>query len=254
MFYKYTLTTENNKDVLYLYLTRKINNKTKLREMIDNYLINKNLAFKGEIIYIIVDEKINDIIYYNFWKQQKNQDFEIILKKQDNSLISLSMTNYLLGVMASECIPTFEKEALKALAVIYRTYAFKEMLENGYIKEINEVQIYQNITKYKFIWLENYREFFGKIYLAIEDTKGEYLAYHGTMIKPYFHLAGNGKTETKEDDYLISVSSVWDLDDKLYLSHFKIKKQDAADNLNVKKEELNNIEITEKKIVIALKN
>ncbi|MEG0994406.1 MAG: SpoIID/LytB domain-containing protein [Bacilli bacterium] len=245
MFNKYVIFKSDEQEVLYLYLSNENYNISKIKTIAIDYINTKNIAFKGHLVCIVLDEKIIFSFYYSVEEIDNDEAFKIKLKQKDTT-ICLSMKNYLLGVMANESIPTFENEALKAHAVLLRTYAFKKMLEQGFVDEINDIQCYKDISFFKLLWMENYDFFYKKFIKAIKETSGEYLAKNGTMIKPYFHLAGNGVTETKENEYLVSVGSVWDLDDKLYLGHFKIKKKDMAHNLNVLENDLEKVKITKK--------
>lgn len=119
-------------------------------------------------------------------------DFEI--KKDDNGLQfinSIPFEKYVEGVVASETGREWEIEALKAQAVISRTYAVFHKLANME-KEFHLTsgvlnQVYKDENTDPLVTL------------AVNETGGEILTYNGSPIESFFHSVCYGMTEVPEE-------------------------------------------------------
>ena len=69
-------------------------------------------------------------IISGFNHNESNKSTFIRVLKKDNSIETMDIEDYLVGVVASEMPVYFEEEALKAQAVASRTYALKQMENN----------------------------------------------------------------------------------------------------------------------------
>jgi stage II sporulation protein D len=114
-----------------------------------------------------------------------------------------------MDVVAVEVRPEWEMEALKAQAVISRTYAFYQKRKNGdAIYHIASSVIDQ-------VYKGNNRDI--RVTQAVEETKGEILTFDNKPIESFYHSTCGGKTEKPEDvfgknyPYLKSVESPCDL-------------------------------------------
>jgi len=132
--------------------------------------------------------------------------------KGDNGLYitnELPLEDYVKDVVAVEIRPDWDKEALKAQAVISRTYALfqKRKNENALYHIASSVidQLYEGNNP--DIRVSN----------AVEETKGEILTFGNTLIEAFYHSTCGGRTENPEDvfgksyPYLKSVESSCDL-------------------------------------------
>ncbi len=123
----------------------------------------------------------------------------------------LPLEDYVESVVAAEVGTDWEVEALKAQAVIARTYAvYKKMAgtnSNG-IYHLTSSVLHQ-------VYRGNNSNF--KVTYAIRATEGEILTYNGKPIEALYHSTCGGKTENAEDvfgrkiPYLRSVESRCDL-------------------------------------------
>lgn len=279
MFYRHVKLNVNGEEVLYLYLTNAYEfdqdlrnrndnqSKTNISNRILNYLKNRAITFNGNKIYLVVDdiivgsltlkdiphyqEIVKDYIpsYQKIKKDDKKDSTLIILELDDGSVKTMDMRSYLLSVLASTILPTFHLEAIKAQAIICRTYAIKKMVEDHKIKERNSNQVYHSMSYYKLIWGKDYYDYVKILEQALDETKGQFLAYKGKLIEPFYHTVSNGRTETilgeEEKPYLNSVSSIWDLDAPIYMKTIKKTLEEVASKLGVMKEELKEIKILE---------
>lgn len=105
---------------------------------------------------------------------------------------NLDIEDYLAGVLPFEMNPSWPPEALKAQAVVSRTFALKN-INSGDLYDITcgtERQVYKGINLAD-----------GKIYAAIAETEGEILTYGGEPIKAYFHSCCGGHTASNADTW-----------------------------------------------------
>ena len=140
-----------------------------------------------------------------------------LLHTNDGSIEEKNMDEYLLGVVSAEMPASFEEEALKAQAIVARTYTVY-MIENSQGKH-EGADICSNsnccqawISKQDRLdrWDESERESnWEKIEKAVYETQGKIITYEGNAIDAFFHSNSGGKTE--------EVSNVWGGTDLPYL-------------------------------------
>lgn len=158
-------------------------------------------------------EKINNNIIFN-------SNELIRVKKGDDTIISIPLEEYIIGVVAGEMPASFEKEALKAQAVASRSYVLKkiEQNKNNDFDITDDIlnQVYIDDNKMKEKWGNNYEMYLNKITEAVKETEGEYLTYNNEVIEAFFFSTSSGITENSEEvfstalPYLRSVESKWD--------------------------------------------
>jgi len=103
----------------------------------------------------------------------------------------LPIEKYIEGVVASEIDKDWDMEALKAQAVIARTYA-------TFYKELNKGKNY-HLTSTVLHQLYNGDNTDSLISYATRLTKGEILVYQNMPIKAFYHASCEGKTELPEE-------------------------------------------------------
>ena len=114
----------------------------------------------------------------------------------------MHLDEYLYGVVASEMPATFELEALKAQAVVARTYTIYQ-IRNGK-KHENADMCDSSLNCQAWIskedrfarWEEGKQEeYWNKIVEAVNSTKGKFILYNGEPINALFHSNSGGTTE-----------------------------------------------------------
>ncbi|RMG04277.1 MAG: SpoIID/LytB domain-containing protein [Nitrospirae bacterium] len=117
----------------------------------------------------------------------------------------LPLEDYVRSVVISEVAEDWEMEALKAQAVIARTYALKHLgKNNGSLYDLTSSTLHQ---------LYRGDNFDTRVAYAVMKTEGEVLTYNGELIEAFYHSTCGGKTELPEEvfgksyPYLKSVSS-----------------------------------------------
>ena len=139
------------------------------------------------------------------------------IKFNNNGVISnIDLEEYIIGVVAAEMPASFHSEALKAQAVVARTYAMKKSSQGITLVNSTSHQVYYTTTQMKSIWGSSYNTYYNKIKNAVNATKGQVLKYNGSYIEALYFSISNGKTElpsyvwSTNYPYLQVVSSSWD--------------------------------------------
>ena len=114
----------------------------------------------------------------------------------------LDLDEYLIGVVASEMPASFDIEALKAQAVVARTYTIYQ-IKNGSKHENADVcdsslccQAWISKEDRFARWEEeNKNEYWNKVVQSVNETKGKIIMYDGEPINALFHSNSGGQTE-----------------------------------------------------------
>ena len=121
------------------------------------------------------------------------------LRLPDGSTHEKDMDAYLVGVVLAEMPASFEDEALKAQAVVARTYAQKAYTSGGkhadgsVCTEPSCCQAY--ITEEDYLAKGGTVESVEKIRSAVHDTSGYVLTYEGSLIEATYFSCSGGSTE-----------------------------------------------------------
>jgi stage II sporulation protein D len=171
---------------------------------------------------------------------------------RSSGTVEMDLEDYVIGVVGAEMPASFHIEALKAQAVVARTYALKRVNENKKLTDTNSHQLYKDNNALKAQWGESYNTYYNKIKSAVTATKGEYVAYNGYYIDALYHSTSNGKTEDPINvwggafPYLKSVDSHWDKDASTYQKTTTIPVSNFSATLGMEITEETLIEIISK--------
>lgn len=139
------------------------------------------------------------------------------IKFNNNGVITnIDLEEYVIGVVAAEMPAAFHSEALKAQAVVARTYAMKKASKGITLVNSTSHQAYNTVEQMKAKWGSSYSTYYNKIKNAVSATKGKVLKYNGEYIEALYFSMSNGKTElptyvwSTNYPYLQVVSSSWD--------------------------------------------
>ena len=141
-------------------------------------------------------------------------------------VIAMDINDYLRGVLPAEMPPYYNMEALKAQAVVARTYLYRKMSNGGDGDNADicdnpaHCQAFYNKEKILEIWEkkgydENLRnEYWYNVNEAVISTENETILYNGDYIRAYFHASSPIKTESSTEiwgreyiPYLVSVEN-----------------------------------------------
>lgn len=143
--------------------------------------------------------------------------------KRASGIVSMSLEDYIIGVVGAEMPASFSKEALKSQAVAARTYALSRIELGGVLSDTNSHQVYKDSSQLKQVWGKDFSMYYNKIKSAVLETQGQVLFYNGTYIDAVYHSTSNGYTENatavwkNATPYLVSVDSHWDTSASSYL-------------------------------------
>lgn len=165
------------------------------------------------------------IIFYFFNEEEKEFHFTSntmvrIKREKTGNIEIIPLEEYVIGVVAGEMPVSFEEEALKAQAVVSRSYVMYQISKNQK-KDYDVVdtvlnQVYIDGETLKSKWKNHYDEYYEKIANAVKDTAYQYIVYDDKIAETLFFSTSSGYTENSEDvfvskvPYLRSVESKWD--------------------------------------------
>jgi stage II sporulation protein D len=136
------------------------------------------------------------------------------------AVTTMTMSDYLIGVVAAEMPAVFDEEALKAQAVAARTETLYHMRHESAAHPGADVcddytccQAYRDDGALREKWGGDYGAHIQKITDAVRHTDGECLVYQDEPIQAVFHSSSAGKTADSGEvwgtslPYLVSVTS-----------------------------------------------
>lgn len=209
------------------------------------------------------------------------EDFNTIklLHRDTNEIEEINLDEYLCGVVSAEMPADYEIEALKAQAVVARTYTLYKIINAKPHGE--EADICDSFECCQ-AWISKEERFdrwddstenqnWNKIVTAVNETKGKVVTYEGKIINAFFHANSGGKTEipvnvwggtgypylqvveTSGEEGYTQYSSEVQLTIEELVNKFKEKYEDIVVNLENINEEIKILEYTESGRVKTLK-
>ena len=184
-------------------------------------LFTKNLKTNSTQSEIVQDS--NNETTYDYGKYNKVK----LLHTDTEKIEEIDLDTYLYGVVSSEMPANFEMEALKAQAVVARTYTLYKIINNN--SKHGDADICDDSTccqawiskedRFKR-WKEEERESnWEKIVNAVNGTKGKIITYEGKPINAFFHSNSGGTTDT--------ATNVWGGSNYPYLQAVTTSGEDA---------------------------
>lgn len=163
----------------------------------------------------------------------------VTIHRSNGSIITLELEEYIIGVVGAEMPAAFNEEALKAQAIVARTYALKSISTGRTLTDTSSTQNYKDIEQLKNIWGSSYSTYYNKVKNAVEKTKGMYLTYNGTYIEALYHSTSNGRTEDSSNvwgnsyPYLVSVESTYDDSNPSFIKSVAISYSELSSKLKM---------------------
>jgi stage II sporulation protein D len=124
---------------------------------------------------------------------------------------TMTLRDYLLGVVAAEMPAAFEPAALEAQAVaartdtLYRLLVAKPHREAACCVDPGCCKAYLSPEELRRRWGEDYDRWAEKIAAAVDATDGEVLTWEGEPIFAAFHACSAGRTEASEDVWVAAL-------------------------------------------------
>lgn len=145
----------------------------------------------------------NEIIQETYEKADYGDLSTIKLLHNTNGEIEeIEFDTYLYGVVSAEMPASYELEALRAQAVVARTYTIFKIANGGKHENADICdssaccQAWISKENRLARWEENVRdEYWNKIVDSVDSTSGKYVTYNGEPINAFFHSNSGGQTE-----------------------------------------------------------
>lgn len=211
------------------------NNLDKARQ--EQITAKKNKEEINQITKYIEDNKIKDVIKLKITSTGEVKE--------------VTVGEYLKGVLPAEMPPEYDMEALKAQAVVARTYLYQKIEAGGHndadiCDSPAHCQAYYSTEQILKIWERNKgwdeatRDLHAKkVAEAVESTENIAVTYNGKYIRAYFHACSGGKTENVSNiwgkqniPYLVSVESLGEEEYKNYSSKVRLNVSELQSKLN----------------------
>ncbi len=167
----------------------------------------------------------NEFKEKNVIEYKADQTIRVKIHKT-GEIIAMDINDYLRGVVPSEMPPSYNIEALKAQAVVARTYTYRKMISNAEGEDADicddhtHCQAFYDKDTLFSIWRkrgfseELIQEYWYKINEAVVSTQDQVITYNGELIKAFFHASSPYKTEDIKEiwggeslPYLVSVEN-----------------------------------------------
>lgn len=167
-----------------------------------------------------------------------------LLHTETGIVEDIDLDTYLYGVVASEMPANFELEALKAQAIVARTYTIYQ-IKNGGKHENADIcdssyccQAWINKENRMARWEpEKAEEYWNKIVKSVNDTKGKIIFYNEEPINALFHSNSGGSTELSinvwggDYPYFQTVETSGEENYTSYSSEVEISKDDLIQKM-----------------------
>ena len=188
---------------------------------------------------ILVDKSYN---YEDFTKIQ-------LLHTSTNEIEEVNLDEYLCNVVSAEIPAKYNEEAIKAQAVVARTYTICTIIKNNDKHGVADLcdssaccQAWISKEARLSKWEESIRkEYWNKIVTAVNATIGEVITYNGEVINAVYHANSGGKTELASGvwnggdyPYLQSVETAGEEGYEQYYSEVKISYEELENKIKEK--------------------
>lgn len=174
-----------------------------------------------------------------------------LLHNKTNQVEEVNLDEYIANVVSAEMPVKYEIEALKAQAVVARTYTIYKITVSKKHKEADIcdsstccqawISKEDRLNKWK---KEEATDNWNKIIKAVNETKGKIITYNGKPINAFFHSNSGGKTEIpfyvwggEGYPYLQVVETAGEEDYSQYKSEVVISKDELKEKIKEKHKE-----------------
>lgn len=188
-------------------------------------------------------ENTEEIVKYDYSKFATIK----LLHTKTNEITELPIDEYLYGVVSGEMPASYEFEAIKAQAIVARTYTLYQIINSkgkhgdaDMCDNSNCCQAWISKEDRLNRWDEDVRDSnWEKITKAVDSTQGKIITYNNAPIDAFFHSNSGGITET--------ATNVWGGTNFPYLKIVETAGEDGYDQYS------SEVEITKDELVNKLK-
>lgn len=157
-----------------------------------------------------------------------------VKKHKTGEIIAMDINDYLRGVVPSEMPPSYNIEALKAQAIVARTYTYRKMIsyaegedadicdDHTHCQAFYDKETLFSIWRNKGFSEELIKEYWSKVNEAVVSTQNQVITYNGEYIKAFFHASSPKRTE--------DISQIWGGESLPYLVSVENKEYEEYEN------------------------
>ena len=249
---KESVVSINNDNISNIKEEKVVENQDNLNNDVIQNNTNNNITAKDS-----EDEKKNDvnseIRVEEDVKEEITEDVKeelITVYRTNGDVINIGLTEYLVGVVSGEMPASFPMEALKAQAVVARTYTMKSLQIGRKLTDSTSTQVYKDNNQLRNLWGNDYDRYYQRIYDVVTSTDNICVYYNGDYIDAVYHSTSNGYTEDAVNvwgnsiPYLQTVASTWDQNVSSYLKIITKEESDIISILGL--DNLDEIQILER--------
>lgn len=138
---------------------------------------------------------------------------------EEDKTMEIPIEDYCIGIMAREILPSYEKEALKAQAILVRTDVYRKIEEEG-SDAVLEDEFWTQKQMEETWGVTRYSRYYSKLRNAWRNTEGQVLMYEGELARtPFFRLSNGSTRDGKEVlgesyPYLKITECPWDIEEE----------------------------------------
>lgn len=201
-----------------------------------------SLVFPSQLVKEKRNEYIHNVEPQNH-NQQDRKKHSILILAHDGSVTEMEIEDYITGVVLGEMPADFSEEALKAQAVVSRTYALhrakdgKKHVNADVCTDATCCQAY--ISEAEYLLKEGKELSIDRVKEAVHTVEGVVLTYKGALIEATYFSCSGGATENavavwgSEIPYLVSVDSPGEESSKHYSNTSNFTAEELADKLDL---------------------
>lgn len=131
--------------------------------------------------------------------QESKQTVYVPVLLDDGKIVSMQLDEYLTGVLLAEMPAQFHTEALRAQAVVARTYTLKRMNAGNKHESAavctNSACCQAYCSPEEYMGKGNDKSLIDKVATAVSETSGQVLLYQGKYIEATYFSCSGGRTE-----------------------------------------------------------
>lgn len=145
------------------------------------------------------------------------------------------LEEYLVRLLPGQMDASFPEEALKAQAVLLRTWCLRKLDGRNYISEEEIGMSAWNPSQMKAAWGDHLEDFYDKCREAVGDTAGKILTWQGQPVLPLYHAVSGGNTRTGDTElfpWLLGAESGADRNASGYLQIRSWSEKEFAEAVN----------------------
>ena len=257
MFVKYEIRNVLGEDILYLFFSQHYEFSEEFDRDLslysEQYIQMNHIPFHGNKIYYVIDGMVVKKANYKHPFFYDPDHYMVHLQLEDQSMIEIPLREYLLSILLSYYRQELGDEVYKSIGILFNTYAYKKMDEDGFILANNDFAYYIPSQKYMDQY-PRYHDLVRRFASIIDSISCLFLAYEKEYILPFIHYCNGGKTVANTKyPYLSSVTSLWDLASPEYLDIEDYDFSTLSDIFHVKLESTSMVKVVNQGHLVKMK-